>query len=97
MCAENDTEWYNEFRQVIYTAGWGGKKMENNTSDKMTQAAPANASGSGNDLPVMSPQKKAELYAKLALIFGILAWIPYLIIAATRKTGGSVRAISPCC
>ncbi|WP_154458981.1 hypothetical protein [Bilifractor porci] len=47
--------------------------MENNTSDKMTQAAPANASGSGNDLPVMSPQKKAELYAKLALIFGILA------------------------
>ena len=55
----------------------------NDTSDKMTQATPANASGSGNDVPVMSQQKKAELYAKLALIFGVLAWIPYLI---TKKT-----------
>lgn len=55
------------------------RKKMNDTSDKMTQATPDTFPGSGNDVPVMSPQKKAELYAKMALILGILAWIPYLI------------------
>ena len=59
------------------------RKKMNDTSDKMTQATPDTFPGSGNDVPVMSPQKKAELYAKMALILGILAWIPYLI---TKKT-----------
>lgn len=62
----------------------------NDTSNKMTQATPDTFPGSGNDMPAMSPQKKAELYAKISLILGFLEWIPMLIARATKVNDESV-------